>query len=249
MEEDSVFSQIKQKFLELKLSQSSIESSSFFILEQCSQNRLLIPQVINLWDELCESNDTKVNHLGILYLANDLLLRRYFESEFPFQIQLFQEKILKNVPKICSKLNPKYNKSVMELVQVWKDSGLFEPSFYYSLQSSLRVYNKIKETTIEDLIKSECEVNISYKIINLTEQSNNFIKKRENSSKIKKEFKEGRECKERYINALKEENQSRKLVINLFSRDILLSKLVVHERHVKILGEIETLISRLNGYK
>jgi hypothetical protein len=85
--------------------------------------------------------------------------------------------------------------------------------------------------------------------MNITEQSSNFIKKRENSSKIKKEFKEGRESKERYIYALKEENQSRKLVINLFSRDILQSKLVIHDRHVKILGEIETLISRLNEYK
>jgi hypothetical protein len=249
MEEDSVFSQIKQKFLELKLSQSSIESSSFLILEHCSQNRLLIPQVINLWDELCESNNLKVNPLSLLYLANDLLLRRYFESEFPFQNQLFQEKILKNVPKICTKLNPKHLKSVKELVQVWKESGLFEPSFYYSLRTSLRLFDKIKETTLEDLIKSETEVYIPYKIMNITEQSNKFIKKRENSSKIKKEFKEGRESKERYIYALKEENQSRKLVINLFSRDILQSKLVIHDRHVKILGEIETLISRLNEYK
>ena len=81
-------------------------------------------------------------------------------------------------------------------------------------------------------------------------QKNSFFQeKREISRNSHKDYKEGKIDKCKYLNALNSENSIRKVILNLFSRDILQNKLLIHSRHVRLLSEIENFMESIDNLK
>lgn len=250
MEEEIVLNTIKERLMNLNTSQSSIEETSKLILEECSTNPDFLPEIIYIWEELINSNNPTINRLAMLYLANDLLLRDFFNEGFPFRCNTFKEILLKSVPKYFTSFELK--KDLSEMTLHWKEMKVFDDDFFYQLQISMKKHRQqqgIRETTLGNLIRSGTEVYIPNKIMGIIEKIDSFASKKEQTIKIKREYREGKVDKYRYLDALKDENSFRKIIINLFSKDIIQSKLIIHARHVKLLGEIDNLINTIENMK
>ena len=251
MQEKNSIIKIKENILTLGLSQKSIEMISFQILEECHSNLKLVDEIILLWDSICESSEMKTNKLSLIYLANDIILRPMFENEYPFQNTLFRQLLLKNIPIIFNTLNSNHKEEIIKIIEIWKDYKIFGYDFYIQMKDSLpnSYFDKIRETNLSNLATKESEILIPNKILMILENILNFQEKREISRNSHKDFKEGKIDKCKYLNALNSENSIRKVILNLFSRDILQNKLLIHSRHVRLLSEIENFMESIDNLK